>query len=145
MWQHVKKFAAQQNGRQAWRTLHNPFFGGDKVNTTCSYILLTLESLHYSGNCKNVNFDKYCTAHVEQHTCHATLAEYGMTPFKESMKIHYFEDGISDASFAYVKSTIMVDRQKFQDFDAVMQLYKNFKCLQKAEAPTYQACNVSAL
>ncbi len=27
-WQHVKKFAAQQNGWQAWRTLHNLFFGG---------------------------------------------------------------------------------------------------------------------
>ena len=32
-WQHVKKFASQQNGRQAWRTLHDHFFGGDKVNT----------------------------------------------------------------------------------------------------------------
>jgi hypothetical protein len=39
----------------------------------------------------------------------------------------------------------MVGRQKFQQFDAVMQLYVNFKCLQKAEAPTYQAHNVSAL
>ncbi len=27
-WQHVKKFANQQNGCQAWRTLHNHFFGG---------------------------------------------------------------------------------------------------------------------
>ncbi len=61
------------------------------------------------------------------------------------MKIHYFEDGISDSSFASVKSTIMVDRQKFQEFDAMMQLYVNFKRLQKAEAPTYQACNASAL
>ncbi len=45
-WQHVKKFAAQQNGPQAWRTLHNHFFGGDKVNAMCSDILLTLKSLH---------------------------------------------------------------------------------------------------
>jgi hypothetical protein len=27
-WQHVKKFASQQNGHQAWRTLHDHFFGG---------------------------------------------------------------------------------------------------------------------
>ncbi len=32
-WQYVKKYANQQNGRQAWRTLHDHFFGGDKVNT----------------------------------------------------------------------------------------------------------------
>jgi hypothetical protein len=68
-WQRVKKFAAQQNGHQAWRTLHDHFFGGDKVSTMVSEILLTLKSLHYSGDCKNFTFDKYCTAHVDQHNC----------------------------------------------------------------------------
>jgi hypothetical protein len=29
-WQHVKKFANQQNGRQAWHTLHDHFFGGTR-------------------------------------------------------------------------------------------------------------------
>jgi hypothetical protein len=87
-WQHAKKFAAQQNGRQAWCTLHNHFFGGDKVNTMCSDILLTLKNLHYSGDRKNFNFDKYCTAHVEQHNRHAALAKYGVTPLEETMKIH---------------------------------------------------------
>jgi hypothetical protein len=61
------------------------------------------------------------------------------------MKIHYFEDGISDSSFSSVKSTIMVDRQKIQEFDAVMRLHVNYKHTQKAEAPTHQAHNVSAL
>jgi hypothetical protein len=74
-WQHVMKFAAQQNGRQAWRTLHDHFFGGDKVSTMVSEILLTLKSLHYSGDCKNFTFDKYCTAHVDQHNRHAALSE----------------------------------------------------------------------
>ncbi len=27
-WQYVKKFVNQQNGHQAWRTLHDHFFGG---------------------------------------------------------------------------------------------------------------------
>jgi hypothetical protein len=43
-----------------------------------------------------------------------TLAEYGVTPLDEIMKIHYFKGGISDSSFASVKSTIMVDGKKFQ-------------------------------
>jgi hypothetical protein len=111
----------------------------------CSGILLTLKNLHYSGNCKNFNFDKYYTAQVEQHNCHAALNKYGVTPHEETMKIHYFKDGISDSSFASVKCTIMVDRNKFQEFDAVRGLYVNFKCTQKAEASTYQAHNVSAL
>jgi hypothetical protein len=82
---------------------------------------------------------------VEQHNCHAALAEYGVTPIEETMKIHYFEYRIFDLSFASVKSTIMVDLQKFQEFDAVVRLYMNFKRMQKAEAPPYQARNVSAL
>jgi hypothetical protein len=49
-WQYVKKFANQQNGRQAWRTLHDHFFGGDKVNTMVADVLLTLKALHYSGD-----------------------------------------------------------------------------------------------
>jgi hypothetical protein len=90
------------------------FFEGDKVNTMVSEILLTLKSLHYSGDCKNFNFDKYCTAHVDQHNCHAALSEYVIAPLEENMKIHYFEDRITDLSFASVKSTIIVDCQKFK-------------------------------
>ncbi len=45
-WQYVKKYANQQNGRQAWRTLHNHFFGGDKVNIMVADVLSTLKALH---------------------------------------------------------------------------------------------------
>jgi hypothetical protein len=145
-WQHVKKFVNQQNGHQAWRTLHGHFFGGDKVNTMVADILLTLKSLHYSGDWRNFTFDKYyCTANVDQHNRQADLAEWNVKPLEETMKIHYFEGGITDPSFASVRSTIMVDRMKFQEFDAVMHLYVNYKHSQKAEALTHQACNVSAL
>jgi hypothetical protein len=137
MWQHVKKFASQQNGCQAWHTLHNHFFGGDKVNTMVANILLTLKSLHYSGDQRNFTFDKYCTVHVGQHNCHATLAEWNVKSLEEFMKIHDFEDGITDLSFASVKSTILVDRTKFQEFDAVMHLHVNYKRSQKAGAPTH--------
>jgi hypothetical protein len=119
--------------------------GGDKVNTMVPDILLTLKSLHYSGDQRNFTFDKYCTAHVDQHNCHAALAEWNVKPLKKTMKIHYFEGGITDPSFASVNSTILVDSTKFQDSDAVMQLYVNYKRSQKAETLTHQARNVSAL
>ncbi len=66
-WQHVKKYSTTQNGRQVWRTLHTFFFGGDRVSTMHADIISTLKTLFYSGDRKNYNFDKYCTAHVEQH------------------------------------------------------------------------------
>jgi hypothetical protein len=108
-------------------------------------ILSTLKSLYYSDDQRNFMFDKYYTAHVDQHNCHVALAEWNVKPLEDSMKIHYFKDGITDPSFASVKSTILVDRTKFQEFDAVMHFYVNYKCSQKAEAPTHQARNVSAL
>ena len=68
-----------------------------------------------------------------------------MAPLEDSMKIHYFEDGIIDPSLAVVKTTILVDRSRFEDFDSVMRVYVNFKRAQKPEAPAQQVCNVSAL
>ncbi len=144
-WQHVKKFANQQNGCQAWHTLHDHFFGGDKVNTMVADILSTLKTLHYGGDWRNFTFDKFCTAHVDRHNRYAALAKWNVPPFEETMKIHYFEDGITDPSFAAVKSTILVDRTRFQNFESVMRVYVNFKRSQKAEAPAQQVRNVSAL
>ncbi len=144
-WQHVKKFANQQNRHQAWYTLHDHFFGGDKVNTMVANILLTLKGLHYGGDRRNFTFDKFCTAHVDQHNRHTALAEWNVPPLEETMKIHYFEDGITDPSFAAVKSTILVDRTRFQDFESVMRVYVDFKRSQKAEASAQQVRNVSAL
>jgi hypothetical protein len=142
-WHHVKKYADQQNGRQAWRTLHDHFFGGNKVQTQVADVLSTLKSLHYNGDRKNWNFDKFCTAHVEQHNRHAALAEYGVDPLQETLKIHYFEDGISDPSLAAVKTSILCDPSRFEDFESVMTVYVNLKRTQKPEA--HQVRNVSAV
>jgi hypothetical protein len=60
------------------------------------------------------------------------------------MKIHYFEEGINDDSFNSVKTMILVDRSKFQDFNSVMNLYTNFKRTQKNDIVP-QGCTVSAL
>jgi hypothetical protein len=108
-------------------------------------VLSTLKALYYSVDRRNFTFDKCCTAHMDQHNCHAALAKWNVAPLEESMKIHYFEDGISDPSLAAVKTTILVDRTKFQDFGSVMRVYVNFKRAQKSEAPAQQVCNVSAL
>ncbi len=68
-----------------------------------------------------------------------------MAPLEESMKIHYFEDGISDPLLAAVKTTILVDHTRFENFDSVMRVYVNLKRAQKPEAPAQQVCKVSAL
>jgi len=124
-WQHAKKWAASQDGRQTYRTLYTHHFGRDRVDTMYNSIITTLQNLYYQEDRKNYNFDKYCTAHVEQHNLHAGLVEFGVTELQDKMKIMYFEDGIKDPSFASVKSTILANRAQFQDFDSVMQIYVN--------------------
>ena len=143
-WQHVKKYLTTLNGRQVWRTLHTFFFGGDRVSTMHSGIILTLKTLFYSGDRKNYNFDKYCTAHVEQHNRLTALLEFRVQDLDEAMKIHYFEEGIKDDSFNSVKTTIMVDRSRFPDFNSVMNLYSNFKRAQKNDIVP-QGCTILAL
>ena len=84
--QHVKKYLTTQNGRQVWRTLHTFFFGGDRVSTMHANIISTLKTLFYSGDRKNYTFNKYCTAHVEQHNQLSALLEFGVQGLDESMK-----------------------------------------------------------
>jgi hypothetical protein len=144
-WQHVKKFSAGQNGRQAWRTLQTHYFGSDKIDLMANAILTTLKNLHYSGDRANFTFDKYCTAHVEQHNQHAALQEYGIKPLEERDKILHFQQGIKDPTFEPVRSSIIVGKAdgKFQDFDSVMTTYMTFKRAQTSLAPTSRVSAVS--
>jgi hypothetical protein len=144
VWQHVKKYSTTQNGRQVCRTLHTFFFGGDKVSTMHSDIMAILKTLFYRGDRKNYNFDKYCTAHVEQHNRLSPLLEYRVQGIDESMKIHYFEEGIKDDSFNSVKTMILADRKKFPDFNSDKNLYSNFKRSQKNDIVP-QGRTISAL
>jgi hypothetical protein len=133
MWQHVKKFTTTQDGRQVYCTLHSHFFGADKVNTMVNDILSSLKLKIYQGDRKNWNFDKYCLAHVAEHNLHTSLLEYGIAPLEESMKIHYFEEGIKDPTLDAARNAISVNRSQFPDFDSIMQLYVTSKQSQKPE------------
>ncbi len=55
VWQYVKKFVNQQNGCQAWRNLHDHFFGGDKVNTMVADVLSTLNIRNPISSVVNIN------------------------------------------------------------------------------------------
>ncbi len=145
VWQHVKKFTATQDGRQVYRTLHSHFFGKDKVNTMVNDILSSLKSKIYQGDHKNWNFDKYCLAHVAEHNRHASLIDYDIAPLEESMKIHYFEDGIKDPTLDAARNAILVNHLQFPDFESVMQLYVTSKQSQKPDSGVSQGRQLSAV
>jgi hypothetical protein len=80
----------------------------------------------------------------EQHNQPTALLKFGVKGLDEAMKIHYFQEGIKDDSVDSVKTTILVDRLKFQDFNSVMNLYGNFKHTQKNDIVP-QSRTISAL
>jgi hypothetical protein len=108
-------------------------------------ILLSLKLRIYQGDRKNWNFDKYCLAYAAEHNCHASLLEYGIAPLEESMKIHYFKEGIKDPTLDAARNTILVNHTQFPDFDSIMQLYVTSKRGQKSEAAAPQGRQLSAV
>ncbi len=91
-WSHVKKFRKTKNRQQVYRTLHTLLLGGQRVVSTRSTIVTKLQSFRYEGDCKNFNFDKIVSLHVEQHNQHADLQEYRVAPLAENLKTLWFHD-----------------------------------------------------
>jgi hypothetical protein len=132
-WHHVKKFSKTKNGRQVYQTLHTLLLGGQQVALTGNAICTKLQSFRYEGDHKSFNFNKYVNLHVEQHSHHADLQEYGVAPLAESLKTLWFQDEIRDPYLNAVKVSINANRAKFTDFDSVKDASIEFK---RTENPT---------
>ena len=95
----------------------------------------TLNSLSYTGDTKNYNFDKYVTKHVTQHNIAALLEEFGGTPLDEALKIDMFITGIRCSDFDATKNSINANPQCFTNFDSVKDHFIEFQRLQLANKP----------
>ena len=80
-----------------------------------------------------------------EHNRHASLVEYDVAPLEESMKIHYFKEGIKDPTLEAARNAILVNRTQFPDFDSVMQLYVTSKRGQKSENAVSPGQQLSAI
>jgi hypothetical protein len=75
---------------------------------------------------------------VAEHNRHTSLVEYNVAALEESMKIHYFEEGIKDSTLEAARNTILVNCMQFPDFDSIMKLSVTSKRGQKSEAAVHQ-------
>jgi hypothetical protein len=143
-WTHCKAFTNTRDGRQAFRTLHAQLLGGPKAIASGAAILAQLQALRYEGDRRNFTFDKYVQLHMQQHNLHADLADYGVAPLSENLKILWFKEGITDRSFDVVKMNVIASPEQYATFQAVQEAYSIFhsqRCL--TDGP--QARQVSAI
>ena len=94
-----------------------------------------LQLLQYDGNRINFNFNKYVTLYVAGHNNHDDLGAYGIEPLTESLKILWFQKGITDKSLNAVRASIKAAPTNYTTFTAIQEAYVNFKLQHKATEP----------
>jgi hypothetical protein len=95
-----------------------------------------LQSLQYDGDRRNFDFNKYVALHVAEHNDHNDLGEYGVDPLTKSLKILWFQKGITDKSLDTVWASILAAPASYTTYIAVQEAYYvNFKLTQKATEP----------
>ena len=135
-WTHVRSAAAKtKNGRKAFRVLHTHLLGGQQLVTSGSAIMTRLQSLAYDGDRRNFDFNKYVALHVAGHNDHNDLGEYGVEPLTESLKILWFQKGITDKSLNAVRASILATPASYTTFTAVQEAYVNLRLTQKVTEP----------
>jgi hypothetical protein len=65
-----------------------------------------LQSLRFDGERHGFPFDKYVALHVQGHVEHDDLQQYGVDPLTDSLKILWFQNGITDKSLDAVCASI---------------------------------------
>jgi hypothetical protein len=89
-------------------------------------ILKNLQSYKFDAERRGFTFETYVNKHVEQHNLHHELTDHGVDPLSEQMKTLYFKDGITDPRLNSVASTILVDRDRYDTFDKVKNVYLTY-------------------
>ena len=115
------------------------------MQTMSASILHTLKTLHYSGDQKNFTFDKFVTAHIEQHNLADSLIDLGQDPLSEAQKIHFFLEGILDPTLSASKNTVISDPEKYSTFEAVKMQFVNYIQLTAATRETPKTRTVAAV
>jgi len=80
----------------------------------------------YQGETRRWNFEHYVKAQVDQHHILDGLKEHGYSGIDTQSKVWYLLDGIKTNAFEAVKAQILSNTALQSDFDACMNLYKDF-------------------
>ena len=85
-----------------------------------------LKDTSYSGEKSRWNFKKYIKTHVDQHVILTCLVNHGYSGIDDRSKVQHLMAGINTKVLDPVKTQIMASAALRNDFDACVNLYKDF-------------------
>ena len=141
---YIKKYQKTQDGREAFFTLHEQLLGNSALDNHASKAENKISNLTLDGQKrKGWNFEKYVTAHMEQHQILEKLKNFGHSGIDENSKVRLFIKGITDPALGACAAAISANNKK--TFDGVVGTYRTFIETQKSRAPqTKRVLNISS-
>lgn len=122
---YIKTFLKDQNGREAFRALHNRLLGSQAIDNYASKAENRLNSLVLDGSRKKGwGFEKYVLAHIEQHLILQKLQEYGHNGIDENSKKRIFQKGVTDPVYKPVRGACSTNPP--ETFDDLVVSYRTF-------------------
>jgi hypothetical protein len=109
---YILPFDATSNGRAAWEALKAHFESDSFRNKAKNEAYATLHVIHYDGERKGFNFEKYVEKHNE---CFLEL-ERQSEPVPERKKVQDFLDRITAPELQAAKQQVMVNAELMTDF-----------------------------
>ena len=125
-WSYVKPAQRTRNGRMAYQNLHNHYLGANNVNNMATSAETKLKTVTYSGEKKRWDFERYVRTHVDQHSILEGLKGHGHAGIDDGSKVYHLIAGIKTSALDSVKTRIMSDAALRTDFEACVNLYKDF-------------------
>ena len=126
VWTYLKPANKHRDGRLGFRIVYNHYLGPSNIDHMAGGREKKLSQCSYTGEKRNVTFEKYATLHEEQHNILEILKEHGYTGIDHRSKVSYLSEGINTISLYSVKTHIMSDESLRQYFDGCVTLCKEF-------------------
>jgi hypothetical protein len=125
-WTYVRPAQRDRDGRMAFLGLKNHFLGANNVDNMSARAERQLRSNPYTGEKRRWNFEKYVKLQKDQHIILEGLIEHGYSGIDNRSKVRLLLDGIKTTSLDTVKTRIMSEATLRSDFDACVNLFKDF-------------------
>jgi hypothetical protein len=124
---YIERFERKRDGRGAYWALFDHYLGQHQVTHMVSKALHALETLQYTGEKKDYNWEKHVNRHVRNHNVLDSMVGRGdFRGLGESQKIRKLLDGIHCPPLEFMKATILGQPDVYKTFHKASMLFGDY-------------------